>query len=421
MQVSIDSYSKIYKKILFSIPRKYIQDKIQKKINSISSNINISGFRTGKAPKSIIQKFHGNHLQNDVIQKIIKNNLYKVIVDNNIMIIGSPKITINKNTKNSDLVFSAIIETYPSVNFDIKNIEIEKIVSKITKKDIDKMINKLRKQHPDWKLVKRISKLYDKIVIDFNGSLPNKKKFQGSSGKNVSFILGQSNTIDNFMNQLYGLKEGEKKKIHVSFPKNYKDKIISGKTVIFDIFVKKLYEPVYPILNNNFSNKFNFPTLDMFFSEIQKTMENQLENLLFQKNKENLILILLKHYKITDIPPTLIKNEIDFIKNTKFKDKISEDIIESKAKERAILNILFTKAVEFFKITVSENQIQLYIDKISQIYENPKGLKESYLKNIEKIQEIKQNIQEKMVVEALFNSMNSKFKNVNFYDLMENN
>merc|ERR1712196_346778 len=98
---------------------------------------------------------------------------------------------------------------------------------KITSKDMDNMIEKLRKQKRTWKKINTKSVEGNQINIDFVGKLDG-EIFKGGEGKDVNVVLGEKQMIPDFEKALFGLKSGEKKSFKVTFPKDYHSDELSG-------------------------------------------------------------------------------------------------------------------------------------------------------------------------------------------------
>ena len=224
------------KSVVIEIAKSNLDKKIEDKLVVIGKNAKIKGFRPGKIPKSVLRKYHGSEAYQDAISDLIQDGYAKAIKESNHNPISPPNINPMKSI-NDTLRFEATFEILPNIELkDLNKITINRPDVKITSKDMDNMIEKLRKQKRTWKKINTKSAEGNQINIDFVGKLDG-EIFKGGEGKDVNVVLGEKQMIPDFEKALFGLKSGEKKSFKVTFPKDYHSDELSGKKVDFDLIV----------------------------------------------------------------------------------------------------------------------------------------------------------------------------------------
>ena len=235
------------KSVVIEIPKKTLDEKIESKLISIGKKAKIKGFRPGKIPKSVLKKYHGSEAYQDAISDLIQAGYAETIKESNHDPISPPNIKPIENN-GDNLRFEATFEILPDIELKgLDKISINRPDVKITSKDIDNMLEKLRKQKRTWKKIDTKSIEGNQINIDFIGNL-NGEIFEGGEGKAVNVVLGEKQMIPEFEKALYGLKSGDKKSFKVKFPNDYHSKELSGKKVDFDLTVNSLKKRCFLIL-----------------------------------------------------------------------------------------------------------------------------------------------------------------------------
>lgn len=432
MQVSVEPVSKIQTKLTITVPAKDIDEKVEQKLKSIAPNVKVSGFRPGKVPMGVVKQQYGSAVRQDIIGEVIQDKFYAAIVDNKIQAVGMPKIDLDSNEDGKDLVFTATVEVFPTVELKgLDKIKIEKVTAEVQDKDVDEMFETLRKQHAEWKPVKRAAKKEDQVIIDFEGYIDG-NKFEGGSANDMPLVLGSNTMIPGFEDGLMELKEGDKKDIEVAFPEEYHAEDLAGKPATFKTTVKEVNEPVLSDLNDEFATKFNVDTMEQLRAEVRKNMERELEFALTTKVKEAVTEALLEQNEI-EVPEALVKQEVEHLKmqayqrmgmnpaELKDKSKLPElpaELFEEQAKKRVTLGVLMNRAMDMYEVKPDEKRVRARVEKVAQAYENPEEVIKHYYDNKQQLAEMEQAVLEDMIVEALLDAVTVKEKTVGFYDLM---
>ena len=159
------------KSVVIEIPKKTLDEKIESKLISIGKKAKIKGFRPGKIPKSVLKKYHGSEAYQDAISDLIQAGYAETIKESNHDPISPPNIKPIENN-GDNLRFEATFEILPDVELkDLDKISINRPDVKITSKDMDNMLEKLRKQKRTWEKITTKSVEGNQINIDFAGKL----------------------------------------------------------------------------------------------------------------------------------------------------------------------------------------------------------------------------------------------------------
>ena len=162
--------SELEKSVVIEIPKDSLDEKIESKLISIGKKAKIKGFRPGKIPNSVLKKYHGSEAYQDAISELIQNGYADSIQNSDFSPISSPNIKPIES-KNDNLRFEASFEILPDITLkDLDKISISRPEVKITPKDTDSMLEKLRKQKRTWKKITTKSVEGNQINIDFAGN-----------------------------------------------------------------------------------------------------------------------------------------------------------------------------------------------------------------------------------------------------------
>ena len=274
---------------------------------------NIPGFRKGKAPMQIVEKYYGKEIfYEDAFNEVADEALQEAVEENKIEVVSRPEVDIKQIEKGKDLIFTVVMQTKPEAELGkYKGIEIEKIEYNVTEKDIKHELEHMQEHNSRLITVEdRPVEKGDIANIDFEGFV-GEKAFEGGKAEGYDLEIGSNSFIPGFEEQIIGMKIDEKKDINVTFPKEYFSKELAGKDATFKVKVNEIKKKELPKLDDEFAKDVSeFDTLKELKADIKKKLEKQNEERTKYETQEAVIKELCKNMKV-DIPSGMIEAEVD--------------------------------------------------------------------------------------------------------------
>ena len=300
-------------KIEIKIDAEKFDNAIKKVYFQSAKYFNIPGFRKGKAPQAIVEKYYGKEIfYEDAFNEIAEDEYKKAIEDNKLDVVSKPEIDIVKMEKGQDLIFTATVQTKPDSKLDkYKGIEIDKIEYNVKASDIKEELKKMQEKNA------RIISVEDSpvkngniTIIDFEG-FADGKAFDGGKAENYELEIGSGAFIPGFEEQIIGMKVGDEKDIVVKFPEDYHAKELAGKDATFKVKLHEIKKKELPELDDEFAKDVSeFDTLE----ELKKSIKERLEKLNKQKEdaeKRDAVINAIVENLEVEIPSGMIEVEID--------------------------------------------------------------------------------------------------------------
>lgn len=349
------------------------------------SKFNIPGFRKGKAPKRIIERFYGEEVfYEDAIDAVFPSVYEDVIKENNITPVDRPSVDIKQIGKNKDLILTADVTIKPEVVLgEYKGIEVEKVEYNVTDEDVDKEVEKLREKNARMINVdNRPVKSGDIVLIDFKGFIDG-AEFKGGSSENYSLEIGSNTFIPGFEDQLIGKNINDDVDVKVKFPDDYKAKNLAGKDVLFKVKIKEIRYKELPAVDDEFVKDISeFDTIDELKKDIRSNLEKDANLRAKNQLSSNVVQKVVDNTKM-DIPEVMVKNEIDmmvyeFDMNLRYQGITLENYLK-------YTNMTMDKFRESIKDEASNKvRTDLVIEKISKL-ENIEATDEDINNRIEEL------------------------------------
>ena len=287
---------------------------VLKAYNKAKGQIALPGFRKGKAPLNVIERFYGKDVfYEDALEIAFPEAVSEAYKEAGIEPVDSPKDVNVKSIGEDGVLFEMKVTVKPD---DIKvkaykGLEAEKAEASVTPEEVDARIDAMRERNARTITVEdRAAAKGDIAVIDFEGFVDG-KAFEGGKGSGYELELGSGQFIPGFEDQVIGHNAGESFDVNVKFPEEYGAAELAGKDATFKI---KLHEVKYkelPALDDDFAKDVSeYDTLDELKDSIRNNIKTNLDKQAEQKVENDLMDQVIANMK-ADIPDAMVDSRID--------------------------------------------------------------------------------------------------------------
>ena len=350
---------------------------------------NIPGFRKGKAPMNIVEKYYGEQIfYEDAFNEVATEAYEEAIKENKIEAVSRPEVDIAQMEKGKDLIFTAVVQTKPEVKLGkYKGIEIEKIEYKADKKAINHELGHMQEHNSRLITVDdRPLENGDTATIDFEGFVDG-VAFDGGKAEGHELEIGSGAFIPGFEEQLVGMEIDGEKEIKVTFPKEYFSKDLAGKDATFKVKLHEIKKKELPELDDEFAKDVSeFDTLEELKKSIKEKLTKNNEQRAKYETEDAAIKAVCEDSKL-DIPSGMIELEIDnMLKDfeqrlayqglnleqyLKMLGKTEEEVrkeYEPQAIEAIKSRLVLEAIIKAEKIEASEDEIKAKMEEMAKSY-----------------------------------------------------
>src|SRR6187551_3303511 len=185
MQVSLTATGGLERRLEVAIPAAQIDGEVAQRLTRISRTARLKGFRPGKAPLAVIRQQYGDQVHGEVITDLMRSSFSEAVAREKLNPAGGPRIEPIAMGPGADLKYAAVFEVLPEVKLKpLSDLALEKPVASVSDKDLDAMIDTLRKQRPVFNDVARAAAANDRVTVDFVGKIDG-EEFEGGAGQEV--------------------------------------------------------------------------------------------------------------------------------------------------------------------------------------------------------------------------------------------
>ena len=379
-------------------------------------NIQLAGFRKGKAPRKMIEKMYGAHVfYEDGLEEIFPKVYEEAVVNQGIKAIGRPNLTDLQISEDDIVTITISTEVYPEVTLgQYKGVEAPKADTTISDEQVQAELDQMAQNVASTETVERAAEMGDTANIDFEG-FDNGVAFDGGKGDNFDLKLGSGQFVPGFEEQIVGMNAGEEKDIDITFPENYTAEL-AGKAVVFHVKLNKVTVTTVPALDDEFAKDVSeFETLEELKADIrakaletaEKNAQVAFENAAVEKAAEN---------TTVDMPKALVESELDTqMERFAYQLQMSGYSMDAYAKmmggdlntmrnafrpaaeKQAKANVTLAKIVEVEGIEVTEEDMNAEFEALAKQYE----LELDKVKEMVPAEEVKTSLETRKAVKVI--------------------
>ncbi|MCZ4322345.1 trigger factor [Pseudomonas anguilliseptica] len=428
MQVSVESTSALERRMTVGVSVERIETEVNKRLQQTARRAKVPGFRPGKVPMSVIRQRYEDAARQEALGDLIQSTFYEAVVEQKLNPAGAPVVEPKSFEKGKDLEYVATFEVFPEFTVGgFESIAIERLQADVADADVDNMLEILRKQNTRFEAAERAAENGDQLNIDFVGKIDG-EAFAGGSAKGTQLVLGSGRMIPGFEDALVGAKAGEERVISPTFPADYQNLDLAGKTAEFTVTVNSIAAPQLPELNDDFFALFGVKEggLEGFRAEVRKNMERELRQAIKSKVKNQVMDGLLAANPI-EVPKALISNEVNRLRvqavqqfggNLK-PEQLPAELFEEQAKRRVVLGLVVAEVVKQCELKPDDARVREMIQEMASAYQEPEQVVAWYYKNDQQMNEVRSVVLEEQVVDTVLQKANVTDKAVSYEEAVK--
>ncbi|SHE52355.1 trigger factor [Desulforamulus putei] len=283
----------------------------------IVKQVNIPGFRKGKAPRSLVERYVGKEtLFGEAAEIIVPEAYMQALKETQTEPIDQPKIDIVQGEPGKPLIFKATVEVKPEVTLgEYKGLEVKRPATDVSDEDVQAELERLQNRHAKLVTIEEGEVQKDDVaIIDFTGYVDG-EAFEGGNAENYSLTIGSGAFIPGFEDQLIGVKVGEEKDVNVTFPQEYHAENLAGKPATFKVTVKEIKRKELAPLDDEFAKDVSeFDTLEELKSDIRNKLKEAAETRA-KSAVENGVVEAVAANASVEIPEIMVDQKVDEMLN----------------------------------------------------------------------------------------------------------
>ena len=305
------------REIEMEIPADVAQKATEKVARDFAKVARIPGFRPGKAPIPLIRRRFADDIQSEVLQSLVPEYLTKALDEKKLAPITRPEVDKVEYKEGEPLKFRAVFEVLPEFELgDYKNLEVKVDAVEAGDAQVDKAIEEMRDRAATFVPVEgRSAKDGDFLLIKLKGTPKGENAGDPVEADNIMCHIGAEETLESFTENLRGTNPGDSREFESTYPADYPDPKLAGKTFDFKIDVQGIKEKKLPELNDEFAKEVageaaGVTTLEEMRKKVRENLEAAKDEQQKSQARERILETLVKSHDFP-VPEALVQHQMD--------------------------------------------------------------------------------------------------------------
>jgi trigger factor len=385
------------------LPAGDFEGALQKAYLKNRGKFNIPGFRKGKVPRKIIEmNFGADIFFEDAINMLLPEAYSDAIEELKLEPVDSPEVDVEEINLGEPVNVKFSVDVKPEVELgDYSTIELEKVDYSATDAMIDAEIDRVRNMNSRMiDAGDRGIANGDFVTMDFEGFIDD-EAFEGGASEDHVLEIGSGQFIPGFEEGLLGKKKGEAVEVNVTFPEEYHEESLKGKSAVFKVDIKEVKVKELPELDDEFAKDVSeFDTLEDYKNSIRVELEKQLKDQ-EKIETENKIVEKVVEMSSFDVPEGMIQSQIDneikdfeyrvgmqgfnmerYLELTGMSVEELRDNFRSVAERRVRADLVLEAIAKAEGVEVTEEDLDKELEKLAEQYKQEN--KEKFVEDMKK-------------------------------------
>ena len=296
--------------IEITVPVEEIDRETERVIAGIQQKARLPGFRPGRAPANIIRTKFASQVREDVLENLVPKYFRKKMEEEDLHVVGTPNVKDVHFEKGEPLRFKAEFEVAPTIELgEYRGVTVHYHEPEVSEEDINKRIEEIREQKAQFVNVEPRPAADDDYAVVSLDSLSGAEP--PIHQEEVTLHVGDAETFAAFTEALRGMAPEEEKELEVTYPDDYAQKQLAGKTVRFRMKLKMIRTKELPELNDEFARDLgDYQTVADLREAVQKVIFRERELAAQDKAKEQLINKLIESHNFP-VPEAFVERQVE--------------------------------------------------------------------------------------------------------------
>ncbi|WP_029898539.1 trigger factor [Desulfohalovibrio reitneri] len=374
MDYKVEDLTPTEKKVNVTVPAEEVNAALSATTAIYGRSADIKGFRKGKVPSSVVETKFKKQILAEATQDLVNYHINEIMSELKLSPMSGIQVDSDTVEKGEEFTYSFTFEVPPALELpEYKGLEVEQEAVEADENEVDQVVERIRANMAELKDVEetREARDGDTVMVDF-AALSDDKAFEGLKSNNFQLELGQGQALEAFEDLVKGLKPGEQNSGEITFPEDFLNEDLAGKTAEMRVYLRGIKEKVLPEVNDELAVKAGgFESVAAMREAITESYLQSRRQLVQSVAQKDLLDKLMRDMEIP-LPKTLVDRYLDQLvqdhvqklerkgKSLASTGKSTEDLQEEyrpQAEEAARTQVFLMAVANKEEMTVSPEEI----------------------------------------------------------------
>jgi trigger factor len=357
------------------IPVSEVEARLEEVARRVQRRATLPGFRKGRVPLELVRTQFAAHVEQDFLDEFVPRVANDALAEAKLDPIVPPTVRNLRFTPGAPLTFELVVDVRPEVVAkDYKGLRVMRRGATVDDEAVEKVLNDLREQSAVFADLDRPAERGDVVLFDSIRLDPKGRRLPSTRQKGVRAQLGAPGMLPDLENGLLAAVEGQERLVDVSYPADYGNADLAGRTVRYALKVRKIQEKKLRDLDDNFARDvFQLEKLDELKSRIRLNLEGE-ERVRVQRELDAAVSEQLLQRNTFELPQRLEEWMLDRVITEALNGRTADDALRQELEaryrpgvQRSLRREILLGAVARQEgLEVSDEEVAREIDRMAQ-------------------------------------------------------
>lgn len=402
MKVSVEELSSVQRKVTVEVPAQEVDKTMETLYKRLARQARIKGFRPGKVPRSILEKYYGPQVAAESAESLIGDKYPEALAETKLEPVARPDFDFGIPLAGQDYTFSVTLDVKPEFTLDdsiYKGLKLKEPRLQVSEAEVEQRLTALAGRQAVLAPLDqpRPAQTGDVVIMDYQ-SFKGEAPVAGGQAENVEVELGGGQVQTEIELALLRASVGESVETTVHYGPEASNPELKDQDVRFVMQVKDIKKKLLPEIDDDFARALSpeFKDLqalkDRIVADLEESYQAQRDMALRTQ-----ILDQLREKGEFEVPSTLVRAEVEGMvesfKNRMRQQGMDPDAVgldqaklaegfEEQAQKKVRAGIVLGRIAEQESVEVKAEDIDQDLAKMAERMGQPLGaIKEMYIKN----------------------------------------
>ncbi len=428
LRIEVETLDSTQVRIEIEVPALDVDEAIEEAYQSLRSYVSLPGFRKGRVPLSILKSRYHEHVNTEVVRDLVTTGYDNAIHSKELTPLDQPTfdppLEQLKVSENQPLVFAAIVEVKPSITLpSYEEIETDKTAVNVPREDVEAHIEQLQLHSATFEPIEedRPVEASDCVRVDLICKVDG-EEIDTETEQDVDFDLTSKNLHADLITGLIGMRVGDAKVIQINYDETDPIPELAGKNVEYNVTLHAITLKNLPELDDEFAKDLGYETYNQMHGVIWNTLVENERIQHIERQKTEILEQLIDKTEIT-IPEDLVdqyvaqalrnlQQDLESKQQTAKEAGIDMDTFPMELRKNVIQqtkqNWIFEEIAAFENIYVSDDELELEIQRAAQHRNQDTQKYAELLKTSNRLEDLRVHIQHEKIYQFLIEQASEK-------------
>jgi trigger factor len=375
MNVNIEEPNSLRRKVTIEVEPDEIKHELDRAYNELKRGVVLKGFRPGHAPRNLLERFFGEQVRGEVVQKLVEEYTKKALEEHDLKPLVAPEIITEQTDLQKDLAlkFSATFDLRPTIEVkDYEGLKVPESKVEVTDEQVEEAIERFRLRQATLK------KIEDRTIVeDGDYALASIEAFE--DGKPMVATKTEDRLVEvneralahGVHEALIGAEIGKEMKSSKTYPDDYSQKELAGKTIEWRATPKEIYRRELPTVDDDFAKDLGDENLEAFRTRVRSELLAHAQQEADARVRQGLLDLVIERNPV-ELPESLVARELSAMEaelhqtleaggltheDATERVKQNADDLKSRAEKRARTALIVDALAEQEKIEINDEEL----------------------------------------------------------------